>query len=76
MAVGDCIAARPIRNIVPAQSSYSDGCLPPLTASVSPRANDAISATNKWVVAGDMQFPEDGYQLGLCPIRKLPGSAR
>jgi hypothetical protein len=76
MAAGDCIATRPTRNIMPAQSSYSDGCPPALTANLSPRANDAISATNKWVVAGDVLFPEDGYQLGLCPIRKPPGSAR
>ena len=77
MAAGDWIAARPTLNIMPAQSSCSDGCLPAaLTASVSPGSNDAISPTNKWVVAGDMLFPEDGYQLGLCPIRKPPGSAR
>jgi hypothetical protein len=35
-----------------------------------------MQAENKWVVAGDVLFPEDGYQLRLCPIRKSPGSAR
>jgi hypothetical protein len=35
-----------------------------------------MRAENKWVVAGDMLLPEDAYQLGLCPIRKPPGSAR
>jgi len=35
-----------------------------------------MQAENKWVVAGDVLFQEDGYQLGLCPIRKPPGSAR
>jgi hypothetical protein len=35
-----------------------------------------MQAENKRVVAGDVPFPEDGYRIGLCPIRKLPGSAR
>jgi hypothetical protein len=34
-----------------------------------------VQATNKWVVTGDALFPESGYQLRLCPIRKPPGSA-
>jgi len=35
-----------------------------------------MQAENKWVVAGDVLFPGEGYQRGLCPMREPPGSAR